>query len=75
MGKQYIAIAMFIIFSVVTIALTGPINFPYVLFYFCIELAIYTGLKAMLKFPEQYEEMLKEKVEINNCLHQNDENK
>ncbi|MCR5505663.1 MAG: hypothetical protein K6F07_01545 [Bacilli bacterium] len=75
MFKRYIGLALFLAIAIVLVAINGKISFPYVIFYLCIQIAIYHCLKSLLDYPLKWEEMLKEKVEINNCLHQNDENK
>ena len=75
MCKQYVGIALFIITATLTMALSNVVSVPYIIFYSCIEAAIYRALLNALEYPEKHIEMLKAKVEINNCLHQNDENK
>ena len=73
--KRYIGLALYLAISVVLMAINGMVSFPYVIFYLCIQIMIYQCFKTLLDYPAKREEMLKEKVEINNCLHQNDENK
>ncbi len=74
MSKQYVGLALFIAMSVLLLALNQTPNFPYAVFYVCIEIAIYITFAKMFSYPEKEDEMLKEKVEISNYLHQNDEN-
>lgn len=74
MSKQYVGLALFIIMAIVLLAVTGQPSFPYAVFYTCIEIAIYICFHRLFSYPEKMDQMLKEKVEINNCLHQNDEN-
>ena len=75
MFKRYIGLALYIGIAVVLMAINGMVSFPYVIFYLCIQIMVYQCFKTLLDYPAKCEEMLKEKVEINNCLHQNDENK
>ena len=75
MSKQYVGIALFIITAILTMRIVGVVSFPYIIFYSCIEAAIYRALSMALEYPEKNRDMLKAKVAINNCLHQNDENK
>ena len=75
MFKRYIGLALFVAMAVVLMAVNGMVSFPYVIFYLCIQIAIYHCFKTLLDYPSKCEETLKEKVEINNCLHQTDENK
>lgn len=75
MSKQYVGIALFIITATLTMAMSGIVSVPYIIFYSCVEAAIYRSLLTALEYPDKHTEMLKAKVEINNCLHQIDENK
>ena len=75
MFKRSIGLALFVAVATVLMAINGMVSFPHVIFYLCIQIMIYHCFKTLLDYPDKCEEMLKEKVEINNCLHQNDENK
>ena len=74
MSKQYVGLALFIIMAVTLLAINGQASFPYAVFYTCIEITIYVCFHRLLSYPDKMDEMMKEKVEISNCLHQNDEN-
>ena len=74
MSKQYVGLALFIVMAITLLAVLGQPSFPYAVFYTCIEIAIYICFHRLFSYPEKMDQMLKEKVEINNCLHQNDEN-
>ena len=74
MSKQYIGFALFIVVAVLLLAIKSTPNFPYAVFYTCIEIAIYISFKTLFLYPDKMDELLKAKVEINNCLHQLDEN-
>ena len=74
MSKQYVGLALFIAMAIVLLAINGSASVPHAVFYVCIEIAIYLSFSRLLSYPEKMDEMLKAKVEINNCLHQEDEN-
>ena len=71
----YVGIALFIITSILTMTISGVVSVPYIIFYSCIEAAIYRALLSALEYPDKHKDMLSTKVRINNCIHQIDENK
>lgn len=69
-SKNCIGLALFIATAIIIVAGQHLASFPHVVFYFAIQLALYHSYHKMFSYPDDFKDLQKAKVEINNCLHQ-----
>ena len=69
-SKNCIGISLFIAIAIVLMAGKSIVSFPFVVFYFALQMALYHSFEKILVYPEEFTNFKKAKVEFNNCLHQ-----
>lgn len=72
--KRFAYLAAFIATAIILIAVTRVVSFPFAVFYFCIEFALYEVLSRITNYTKIQNELLKDKIKISNHIHLNDEN-
>lgn len=68
--KRFAYLAAFVATAIVLIAVTRIVSFPFAVFYFCIEFALYEILSKIATHQEKENQLLKDKIKIANHLHQ-----
>lgn len=71
--KKYTFIALMLIATCALMIANQQFSIPYIVFYLCIEFALYTNLNTLFSFSIQKRKYLQTKVALNNIIHQNDE--
>ncbi|HNX15750.1 MAG TPA: cysteine peptidase family C39 domain-containing protein [Bacilli bacterium] len=71
--KKYSFIFLMLLATCGVMIINQFFSIPYVVFYLCIEFALYTELKSLFSFPEEKKEYLRAQVSLVNIVHQNDE--
>ena len=71
--KKYFVIATMIIVTGGIMLLNGIFSIPYIVFYLCLETALYNNFHTLFTYDEKKREYLIAKVRLNNIIHQDDE--
>ncbi|MFA7032301.1 MAG: hypothetical protein WC201_01905, partial [Bacilli bacterium] len=71
--KKYFVIATMIIVTGGIMVLNDIFSIPYIVFYLCLEMALYNNFHTLFTYDEKKREYLIAKVRLNNIIHQDDE--